>query len=221
MRGRFMAFIFLAIAPVALLGCAQPAPGGGAPAGASSAEPEITDLGYRGEFMRAGPSLACAVPGAPGYTAEVAGRIGYQPCLHFGPHAIGMEIAKLEAALGKPARVLNISGLENRVYVRKRDAKVDLPNMSDPYLVAGVKNNRVVSLQMTGPPMAEPLEFVGVKTYSPASDLVARLGPPIAREPVAQLASVQGELWSYRPHPVSFEVIRNRIYSIRIALPGY
>jgi len=187
----------------------------------SAAAPGIEDLGFRGEFVRTGPTLACKTEASPALTVDVLARIGNQPCLHFGPYAVGMEVAKFEASIGRPTRVINAAGLENRVYARRRDSKVDLGSMSDPYLVAGIKNNRVVSLQMTGPPMAEPLDFQGVTTYSPVGDLIARIGPPVARRPVEQLANVQGELWTYGPERVSFEVIRNRIYSIRIALPGF
>lgn len=187
----------------------------GAAAQTPAGPPVEPDSGLRGDYRKAGPALACEIAETAGVTRESLAKAGEQACLHIGPIALGMEIEAVEKLLGRPWQSQTRTNDEIRVYTLPAAATATSGEV--PYIVVGIRSNRVVSVQLTGVGTAKPIAFSSITLSTPIADLVERLGQPHRKSPVVELASVNGELWSYVPWPVSFEIVYGRVYSIRIS----
>lgn len=169
--------------------------------------------GLSGEWRRAGAGFACVV----GPAGELP-RQALEPdllakaCLHMGPFAIGGTASSLTLALGKPAHTLP-QPQDSTAWVYF----LDEPERS-PYLVATVRQDEIVALQVSGAASANAYGFNHVNLGDGAETLTGYFGPAIKVEPSG---SKDTELWSYAPWPFSFELTNGRVTSIRIVDPAH
>lgn len=158
-------------------------------------------------YMRAGPGFACREPVTPGLSPEA--WLASLPCLRFGPLALSMTPAEADALMARPFRTIDIGqGALARFYFFGQDRQ-------RPYVAVVIRNDKITALQMTGALPDPRFVFSGIAPGMPQARLEERFGQPFSREPVA---SVGSELWQYGPHPFTFEVRDNQVFSVRISL---
>ncbi|GLH81153.1 hypothetical protein SSBR45G_60620 [Bradyrhizobium sp. SSBR45G] len=192
---------------------AQSAPRKAAPPAARPAPPapELPDdlKGVRGEWKRAGAGFACTVTPARQLSQELLLAVMARACMRLGPLVVGDPAATATTALGQPHRTLKQP--QDKVawiyFVGQREHY--------PYFVVTVAADRIVALQVTGDgtTTAPGYELSSVGLGAATDDLVKVFGQPSHFEP-SELKGV--ELWTYPPHPFSFELKGGRVMSIRI-----
>jgi hypothetical protein len=164
----------------------------------------------RGEWKRAGGGFACIAKMPQQLTpAEVEGLIT-RTCLHLGPLVIGDDASRATAAFGPPHRTLKQPGGRAAwaYFIGQRDHY--------PYFVVTVEAKKVVALQVTGETAVRGYDFNHVALGTSSDDLLQVFGQPSHFEP-SELKDA--ELWTYGPHPFSFEIKGGRVISIRIREP--
>jgi hypothetical protein len=164
----------------------------------------------RGEWKRAGAGFACAAKMPQQLTPAQLEALITRTCLHLGPLVIGDAADRAIAALGQPHRTLN--------QPKGRVAWIYFLGQRDhyPYFIVTVETNKVVALQVTGETAAPGYDFNHVTLGASADDLLQVFGQPSHFEP-SELKDA--ELWTYPPHPFSFELKSGRVISIRIREP--
>ncbi|WP_244563560.1 hypothetical protein [Bradyrhizobium sp. ORS 285] len=191
-----------------------PRPAAPPPAAARPAPPpglavpaDLKDL--RGEWKRAGAGFACVVTPPRQLSQELLLAVMARACLRLGPLVVGDAAATATAALGQPHRTLKQP--QDKVawiyFVGQREHY--------PYFVVTVVADKIVALQVTGDgtTTAPGYELSGVGLGATTDDLVKVFGQAGHFEPT-ELKGV--ELWTYPPHPFSFELKGGRVMSIRI-----
>jgi hypothetical protein len=127
-----------------------------------------------------------------------------------GSLVIGDEASALSTVAPAPDRTLpHATGGTDMVYF------LDGPERY-PYLVATVRQDRIVALQITGPDAAKNFSFNNVGLGATIDVLTQYFGQPFGIEP-SDLKDT--ELWSYDPWPFSFEITGGHVSSIRIVDP--
>jgi len=180
----------------------------------ASDDPFMNDLGYRGEFQRAGGGLVCVVGTlGPKVKPEDVSKIHYQPCLFIGPPndqaiAIGGEAQSYFDHLGKPSRSeADAAGSVSHIYPL---GDGDNP----PFMVVTVMNNRIAAFQITGDHGLDVFAFNQVTLGSSSDKIRERFGEPMDRKDMGDGSS----MWSYLPWPISFLVTdAGIVVSMRIA----
>ncbi|WP_244423406.1 hypothetical protein [Bradyrhizobium sp. ORS 375] len=181
----------------------RPAPSPPSPA----LPPDLKDL--RGEWKRAGAGFACTVTPPRQLSQDLLVAVMARACMRLGPLVVGDAAATATAALGQPHRTLKQP--QDKVawiyFVGQREHY--------PYFVVTVAADKIVALQVTGDgtTTAPGYELSTVGLGATTDDLVAVFGQPSHFEP-SELKGV--ELWTYPPHPFSFELKGGRVMSIRI-----
>jgi hypothetical protein len=141
------------LAAIALAVSLGMGPAQGQAAGAATGSPagkieKPTDL--RGEWIRNGPGFACKV--APGQRLPhewLKPEILSRACQHMGPFVVGQEAAALTTVLGAPHQTRPApNGRADWMYFLGQREHY-------PYLVARIFNDRIVTLQVTGPSAAQ------------------------------------------------------------------
>lgn len=205
---RIRASTVLSLSVVAMLSTspaavAQPAapPAQGVPA-------DLKDL--RGAWQRAGAGFGCKVVPPRQLSQEQLLAVMARACLRLGPLVIGDAAETARSALGPPHRTLKQP--QGRVawiyFIGQREHY--------PYFVVTVAADKIVALQVTGETAAPGYDFSHVALGASADDLVSVFGQPGHFEP-SELKDA--ELWTYGPHPFSFELKGGRVISIRVRQP--
>ena len=130
------------------------------------------------------------------------------PCLHIGAIRVDQTPAEVEAITGKASNVVEgQAGEEIRVYSLRGASE------PPPYLAVGFLGGKVSSIQLSGKTTSEPYAFSSLSLGDTTEKVTQILGPPTAKN---SLKEVPGDLWSYRPFPISIEVEAGRVVSIKI-----
>ncbi len=168
-----------------------------------------TNVAYSGkdirpnEFRRAGDSLVCITEK---YTDSAP---PYLQCLRIGPIFVGQSHADVSKLLGEPWKILQ----EDKSTILKV-YPINTNHEKVPYWVVTFKSGIVDVIQLTGTHAGKDLTFSSIRLGDSMSKVTEILGNPAATKPVAEIG---GELWSYRPFPISVEIKDKRVYSIRIS----
>jgi hypothetical protein len=167
-----------------------------------------TDIGLRGQFVRAGGAFACEVKPDRAITDTDRKHMTQQACLHIGALAIGGAEATLAQVLGKeedkrPAE----RGAFNYVYFRNAAGDA-------AFILVTVQSGLIVAIQITGPEPMTDFSFNGIDLGAGTDAVVKLFGRPTK----VGLAGQPGvERWTYRPWTFSFEVTDGEVTTIRIA----
>lgn len=171
---------------------------------------DMKDL--RGEWSRAGAGFGCKVVPPRQLSQEQLLAVMARACQRLGPLVVGDGADTATAALGPPHRTLKQP--QDKVawvyFIGQREHY--------PYFVVTVAADKIVALQVTGDGTAPApgYDFSHVGLGSTTDELVGVFGQPSHFEP-SELKNV--ELWTYPPHPFSFELKGGRVISIRIRQP--
>ncbi|UFZ07493.1 DUF2845 domain-containing protein [Bradyrhizobium ontarionense] len=169
---------------------------------------DLKDL--RGEWKRAGAGFGCKVVPPRQLSQELLLAVMARACQRLGPLVVGDAASTAAGALGPPHRTLK--------QPRDQVAWIYFIGQREryPYFVVTVAADKIVALQVTGEAAAPGYEFSQVALGASKDDLVAVFGQPSHFEP-SDLKDV--ELWTYPPHPFSFELKGGRVISIRVRQP--
>ncbi|MGJ4929969.1 hypothetical protein ACQR1I_28570 [Bradyrhizobium sp. HKCCYLS2038] len=176
----------------------------------SAVPADMKDL--HGEWKRAGAGFACIVKPPRELPQEQLLAVIARACLRLGPLVLGDAANSATAALGPPHRTLKQPKGEVAwiYFIGQRERY--------PYFVVTVAADKIVALQVTGDgtTAAPGYDLSQVGLGATTEDLVKVFGQPGHFEP-SDLKDV--ELWTYPPHPFSFELKGGRVMSIRLRQP--
>jgi len=82
------------------------------------------------------------------------------------------------------------------------------------YWVIGHKDGKIVSIQLTGNYQSESLSFSTIMLDDPEEKVRQILGTRYVK---TKVASINGDMWSYSPFPISVEIVKGKVFSIRVA----
>lgn len=143
------------------------------------------------------------------------------PCLRIGRIFVGMNEEGVRRNIGIPARATRTEA--------GRDAFIHLLFMNQrteeaAYYVLEyeeVAGERVVySVQLTGQRPPLPVSFSCVELGSTGQEVLRQLGPPTSVDTVSlQMLDAPVEVWNYVPLPISIEIMRGEVYSIKTWRP--
>lgn len=153
------------------------------------------------EFRRNGESLVC-VSEKP--------DSGYLPCLRIGPLSIGQRQAEVEKMLGEPYKVIE-QDKKTTIKVYPIESKQD----PQPYWVITFRSGAVHTIQLTGMENVNGYSFSSIKLGDQASRVTKVLGEPLGG--TKPIKDIGGILWRYFPFPISLELVKGKVTSIRIA----
>lgn len=202
---------FLAVALIALAGTdarasCRPATGLGAP---RNAVPAKTN-----EYRRAGAGLYCVLEEN---AAKAVGGDSLPPahrmCHLIGNVGVDMARADVEATLGKPHRTVPRGKDDAAVYW------LPTPNQPVGYYVVYYVGNIVDAVQATLASADAPsltVAFSSIRPGDAAQQALDVLGLP---KEVCTGEGIMGEMWDYRPHEITLEVVRGRVFSIKVSNP--
>jgi len=132
-------------------------------------------------------------------------------CLHIGAIRIADRYDGIETRYGKPSQVIPQSkGREIKVFVLKSKRN------ETTYLAITVEDNLVNAIQIEGARPDEPLPFSSVSLGDSSQRLIDLLGEPAKRKSVEENGAT---LWSYSPFPFSFEIVDQKVSSMKIWNP--
>jgi hypothetical protein len=162
-----------------------------------------------------GTSHVCAAP-----TADADGTL--VPCLRIGAIFVGMSRESVERVLGRPSITLSprLPSLSTMVYGANRGSA----SGRGPHYVVEYERadgaDIAFSVQLTGDQLNsnEHLSCIGL---GDRADVVAtQLGPPTDTITVeVGQPGVTGFAWYYSLSPISFEIVNERVYSLRVWRP--
>ena len=133
---------------------------------------------------------------------------GYLPCLCFGNIDFSTSLSKIESIYGNPYRTIeNDEGSKTKVYLLKTDGE------SYPYFAITFNKNSITSIQLTGIRLLEEISFSSIRLGDHHSFVEQKLGLPSSKHDVQE---IQGEMWDYRPFPITIEFKDDLVYSIRL-----
>ncbi|MBI5164965.1 MAG: hypothetical protein HY985_13820 [Magnetospirillum sp.] len=165
------------------------------------------------EFRRTGErSAGCVLPQEVG--SEIAAgrrRASLLPCLKIGPVAIGASRTDIETLLGPPAKTVELDGdSDARVYfiAQRSDAQ--------PYFVVTYLKQRVVAVQLAGPPTEMPLTFSSVSLGDGAQQVIDVLGLPARR---CVNPDRGGDTWFYAQLPFALDLINGIVVGLKVTIP--
>jgi len=160
-----------------------------------------------GEFRKAGASLACVTGNAAAQTQTPP----YLDCLAIGPVRIGQTLREVAMKFGKAAKEVKQGPVTLRVWPIQDGAPV---GAALPYWVIGFEGQRVVSVQLSGPRRADRFAFSSLRLGDGEARVREILGDPTDMQEVPQIGAV---MWSWRPFPVTLEIRRGRVFSMRVS----
>jgi hypothetical protein len=154
------------------------------------------------EFRRKGGGLVCT-------TETFKPDEGYLQCLRIGPIYIGQRERDVERLLGNPWKVIKQDDSTTiKVF------PIESNEESKPYWVITFKNGAAEAVQVTGKNPKVTISFSSIKLGDKKSRVLEILGKPFASETIED---IKGTLWSYRPFPISIEIVDDRVYSMRLS----
>ncbi len=156
------------------------------------------------EFRRSGGGLVCVTD-----TFKPDEPISYLQCLRIGSISIGQSEKDVERLLGSPWKVIKKDD-ETTIKV----FPIESEEQSKPYWVITFKAGRAESIQVTGKNPKTASAFSSIRLGDKKTKVLEILGEPFATKPVE---GIKGVLWSYRPFPISIEIVDERVYSIRVS----
>ncbi len=155
------------------------------------------------EFMRRDGGLVCVTD-----TFNANEPATYLPCLRIGSIHIGQSEKDVERLLGNPWKVIRDGATTVKVFPIESDER------SKPYWVISFKAGTAESVQLTGKNPKVAGSFSSIRLGDTKTKVLEVLGEPFATKPVED---IQGILWSYRPFPISIEIVDGTVYSIRVS----
>ena len=156
------------------------------------------------EFTRKGGGLVCVTD-----TFKPDESPPYLQCLRIGPIRIGQSEKEVELLLGNPWKVI-----EKDASTTIKVFPMESVEPSKPYWVITFTTHMVDSVQITGKNPKTVNTFSSIRLGDYKARVLEILGEPFATKPVE---AVRGVLWSYRPFPISIEIVDDRVYSIRVS----
>ncbi len=158
----------------------------------------------KNEFIRRGGALVCVTD-----TLKREEPTSYLPCLRIGSIHIGQSEKDVERLLGNPWKVIK---KDDATTIKVFPIESDEP--SKPYWVITFKAGTAEAVQLTGKNPKTAEAFSSIRLGDTKTKVLKILGEPFATEPVE---GIKGIMWSYRPFPISIEIVDERVYSIRMA----
>lgn len=159
------------------------------------------------DFRVTGGELVCGADVAP----VESGIPPYGDCLGIGPVRIGETLRDVAMRFGRAGKEVRQGAVTLRVW--PVHLKVH-PGASLPYWVIGFDDDRrVVSIQLTGDRRVDEYQFSSLRLGDSEARVREVLGEPSETEPVP---AIGGEMWVWRPYPVTLEMKEGRIFSMRV-----
>lgn len=128
--------------------------------------------------------------------------------MRIGSIQIGQLERDVERLLGNPWKVIKDGATTIKVFPIESDEP------SKPYWVITFKAGTVEAVQLTGKNPKAAASFSSIALGDAKMKVLKILGEPFATKPVED---IKGVMWSYRPFPISLEIVDERVYSIRIS----
>jgi hypothetical protein len=135
----------------------------------------------------------------------------YLACLRIGPIRIGDAYRPIRERMPKPFREVALEG-----GVIASAFRIVTTAEASAYWVIGHRDETIVSIQLTGNYSHPDLAFATIRLNDSEEKVLALLGP---RSHITEVREIGGLLWSYRPLPISIELVHGRVYSIKVAAP--
>jgi hypothetical protein len=135
----------------------------------------------------------------------------YLACLRIGPLRIGDPYQPFRKRSPKPYRE---AALDDGVIASAH--RILSTSDAHAYWVIGHRDDRIVSIQLTGNHSHPDLAFATIRLNDSEETVLARLGP---RRHITPVPAIGGILWDYRPFPISIEFVHGKVYSIKVAAP--
>lgn len=188
-----------------------------APAASSEALASTGATAIVGKFKRSGAGLACVFMLKDGVTMDDVDVLGADgPCMRTGPVVLGLPRKEAEALLGRPLTTIEDRGDAVFIYPLTWSGAPEASDLLAYAAVAYDTKDQVKLLQLSGEkaPSAGDWAFSAVRLGDPDTAVLASLGEPFSRSPVADNGA---ELWSYSPWAFSFEIKNGKVTSIRLS----
>lgn len=152
----------------------------------------------KNEFYYAGGTNVCV--------SDIA-EDNYNACLNFGDISVNTSIAEIEQILGAPYDHVEQGGRFYKLYLLQQ-----LDDGSQPYFAAEIKNNEIISIQITGFGTKENLSFSSISLGDYFSFVEQKLGKP------SEIGYIDEETkhWAYTPFTFSLEIKNGYVYSIKL-----
>ncbi len=174
-----------------------------------------TSSGPVGEFRSAGNTLGCNV-GSFVENFNSNSIDAYMPCMKIGHVAIGASRSHVERKLrGLISKRPEKNGKETRVYVIN-GKRVKKGFMLESYIAIEYQDDVVESIQLTGKPVYGKLKFSSLSLGDPVKKIKKIFGNPTSTQEVV-IDDKKITLYDYAPYPVTLEIERNRLYTIRLS----
>jgi hypothetical protein len=157
-------------------------------------------------FYMTGDSLSCSTILPPGVKME---DVGYTPCLHVGPIAIGADSETVEMVVGAPFEAQPFRGGEIRYH--KLNGKEP-----SSYIAVQYHEKRVVGVEVNGVQPPGKFSFASVEANDPTAKVIAALGNPSSQ---SRDEDRHLEKWGYLPFPFAFMVKDGVVVSFHITAP--
>jgi hypothetical protein len=144
------------------------------------------------------------------FTDSVSKDLQY-PCLRIGSINIGDSYKSIVGKYGNPNQSFSQSdGKEIKLYhMRSKEVKLT-------HLALTVKEDLVIAISIAGAAPRESLPFSSINIGDNSNLIVEILGKPSSTKYVKETGAT---LWSYAPFPFSFDIVDNKVLSIKIWQP--
>lgn len=174
-----------------------------------------TTSGPVGEFRSSGNTLGCNVGSFIDHFDSNSSD-AYLPCMKIGHVAIGASRSRVERNLrGLMSKQPGENGKETRVYV-VNGKRVKKGFMLESYIAIEYQNDIVESIQFTGKPVYGKLKFSSLQLGDPVKKVKRLFGKPTSTKEVV-IDDKKLTLFDYAPYPVTMEIEKNRLYTIRLS----
>jgi hypothetical protein len=135
----------------------------------------------------------------------------YLACLRIGELRVGASYRAVRECDPRPWREARLEdGVTASAFL------IESPPGTHAYWVIGHRDEVIVSVQLTGNYPHPDHHFASIWLNDTEERVLSRLGPASR---VSEVREIGGLRWDYQPHPFSLELVRGRVYSIRVALP--
>ena len=164
------------------------------------------DLGHThpvNEYRFTGGTLVCIT--------DSASKDSPLACLHIGPIRIGARYEGLESRYGNPVQSIpNSNGRIIQVF------HLISKSGETTYLAITVREDSIDAIQIAGAVPDQALSFSSVTIGDSPRRLIQVLGVPSKASLVEENGAT---LWSYTPFPFSFEILQEKVSSIKLWKP--
>lgn len=129
-------------------------------------------------------------------------------CLRIGGIKIGDSYQRIRGVQNPFKEVALADGVTASAYV------IGVHGNESAYWVIGHRDEKIVSIQLTGNFAHADYSFSTIRLADPEQKVREILGPRYA---VRDVAEVGGVVWDYAPFPITIEMVKGKVYSIRLA----